>query len=127
MRVLILEDDLNDLLMATRIARRAGFEEIETLANLEQAIKVIEQGLRGERLLPEAVILDLNLGYDSGYEFLRHWRSIWKQVNIQIVVWSALGEWNQDLCAPFHVDAYVSKGEGEAALSRALQQLTWRA
>ncbi|MGA7107232.1 MAG: hypothetical protein WBV28_06865 [Terracidiphilus sp.] len=39
------------------------------------AIESIEQGLRDERPLPDAIVLDLNLGYESGYKILRHWRT----------------------------------------------------
>ena len=33
----------------------------------------MEQGLRGEEPLPNALILDVDFGLDSGYELLRLW------------------------------------------------------
>jgi DNA-binding response OmpR family regulator len=123
MRTLIIEDNPNDLRIAARVARAAGFEDIEAFASLGNAIEHIEQGLRGERPLPDAIILDLNLGQDSGFEVLRHWRAAWPNSAMRMVVWSALGDHNRELCSLFHVDAYVHKWEGEAALREALEGL----
>ena len=124
MRAMIIDDDLSDIRIADRVARTAGFEDIEIFPSLDRAIKSIEQGLQGEKPLPDAIILDLNLGYESGYEFLRHWRTTWANSTIQIIVWSVLGDRNRELCALFHADAYVSKWEGEAALCKALQEVS---
>jgi DNA-binding response OmpR family regulator len=112
MRAMIIGDDLSDTRIAARVARTAGFEDFEAFPSVDRAIKSIEQGLQGEKPLPDAIILDLNLGYECGYEFLRHWRTTWANSTIQIIVWSVLGDRNRELCALFHVDAYVSKWEG---------------
>lgn len=124
MRTLIIEDSPNDTRIAAKVARTAGFEDVEAFTSLDHAIERIEEGLRGERSLPDAIILDLNLGYDSGFEVIRHWRTRWGNSNMRLIVWSVLGEHTQELCALFHVDAFVSKWRGEEALSKALQQVT---
>jgi CheY-like chemotaxis protein len=124
MRTLIIEDNPNDISIASRIARTAGFEDIEVFTALDGAIERIEQGLRGERSLPDAIILDLNLGHDNGYQALRRWRETWENSAMRMVVWTALGEQNRELCALFHVDAFVSKWKGEAALSKALHEIS---
>ena len=53
MRTVIIEDKLSDIRIAARIARAEGFEDIEAFTSLHEAIERIEQGLRGERPLPE--------------------------------------------------------------------------
>ena len=121
---MIIDDDLNDTRIAARVANTAGFEEIEACSSVALAIESIEQGLRRERPLPDAIVLDLNLGYESGYELLRHWRTTWGDSTIRIVVWSVLGERNRELCALFRVDAYVPKWEGDAALHEALRKVS---
>jgi CheY-like chemotaxis protein len=123
MRTVIIEDNPTDIRIAARIARTAGFENIEAFTSMENAIERIDQGLRGERPLPDAIILDLNLGHESGYEVLRHWRETWADSRMRMVVWSALGDHNRELCALFHADAFVSKWKGEAALREALEGL----
>jgi DNA-binding response OmpR family regulator len=123
MRTLIIEDDPNHIRMASKVARTAGFEDIEVFTSLGNAIERIEQGLRGEKPLPDAIILDLNLGAESGYEVLRHWRTTWSNSEMRLVVWSALGDHNRELCALFHVDSFVFKWQGEDALRDALEQV----
>jgi CheY-like chemotaxis protein len=123
MRTLIIEDKLSDTRIAAHIARAEGFEDIEAFTSLHEAIERIEQGLRGERPLPDAIILDLNLGHENGYEALLQWRTTWADSAMRMVVWSALGEHNAQLCALFHVDAFVSKWKGEAALHEALREV----
>jgi CheY-like chemotaxis protein len=120
LRTLIIEDNPDDIRIAARVARTAGFEDVEAFTTLDSAIERIEQGLRGEKALPDAIIVDLNLGQESGYEVLRHWRATWSKSAMRMVVWSALGDHNQELCALFHADAFVSKWRGEAALHEAL-------
>ena len=124
MRTVIIEDKLSDIRIAARIARAVGFEDIEAFTSLHEAIERIEQGLRGERSLPDAIILDLNLGHENGYQVLRHWRETWEDSPMRMVVWSALGEQNRELCALFHIDAFVSKWKGEAALHEALRKVS---
>jgi DNA-binding response OmpR family regulator len=124
MRAMIIDDDLNDTRIAARVANIAGFEDVEACQSIALAIESIEQGLRGERPLPSAIVLDLNLGHESGYELLRNWRTTWRDSTIRIIVWSVLGERNRELCALFRVDAYVSKWEGESALHEALRKVS---
>jgi DNA-binding response OmpR family regulator len=124
MRTVIVEDNLKDTRIAFRVSRTAGFEDVEAFTSLERAIERIEQGLRGEKPLPNAIILDLNLGHESGYEMLRHWRAAWSNSSMRLIVWTVLGEHTRELCALFHVDAFVSKWEGEEALREALEHVT---
>lgn len=124
MRTIIIDDDPNDIRIAERVAHTAGFENVEAFTSLRDAVERIEQGLRGERSLPDAIILDLNLGYENGYEVLRHWRATWASSPMRMVVWSALGDHNRELCALFHVDAFVSKWKGEDALHKALEEVS---
>jgi DNA-binding response OmpR family regulator len=121
MRTMIIEDNLRDTRIASKVARLAGFEDVETFTSLERAIERIEQGLRGEKPLPDAIIVDLILGHDSGFEVLRHWRTTWSESAMRMIVWTQLGEHSRGLCALFHVDAFVSKWQGEEALRKALE------
>jgi DNA-binding response OmpR family regulator len=123
MRVLILEDEPKDLKTASDIALAAGFNEIQAFMWLAPAILWLEEGLRGERPLPHAMILDLGLGSESGYELLRFWHSRQTDAKVHIIVWSQVEERNRDVCDIFGVDAYVGKWEGEAALREALKNL----
>jgi DNA-binding response OmpR family regulator len=96
---MIIEDSLKDTRIASKVARLAGFEDVEIFTSLEGAMRRIEQGLKGERPLPDAIIVDLVLGHDSGFEVLRHWRTTWSDSSMRMIVWSVLGEHSRELCA----------------------------
>ncbi len=123
MRILILEDEPKDLKVASDAAHATGYDEIQSFMWLSPAVQWLEEGLRGERPLPSAMILDLGLGSDSGYELLRFWHSRKAGSKVHIIVWSQFEERNRDVCEFFGVDAYVGKWEGEAALHEALKNI----
>jgi DNA-binding response OmpR family regulator len=124
MRVMILEDDLNDLHIAADAARAMGITDIEAFMWLAPAQVWLEEAFRGERPLPDAIILDLALGCDSGYELLRAWHRANAQSKIHIIVWSNMESRNQELCDLFNVDAYFNKWEGATALRDALRRFS---
>ena len=90
-RLLIVEDQRDDQLRASEIARAIGIGIIEARSSCAAARSLIEQGLRGEVSLPGAIVLDLDLGYESGHEFLRFWYMTPGASKIPLIVWSRLG------------------------------------
>lgn len=123
-RLLVIEDQPNDLQIAAEAARSVGFENIEARTSAQAAMRHLERGIAQEVPLPHAIILDLDLGYESGYELLRFWHSTPAIRNITLVVWSLLGEEQRQICNLFKVNGYVSKWEGIAALRGALAEAT---
>ena len=128
MRVLILEDDPNDLRLAADTAQGLGIADIDAFMWLNPAKACFQEGLRGDRPLPDAIILDLILGQDSGYEsgfeMLRLWHSTRAQSRAQMIVWSQSQDWNREMCELFNVGAFVNKHEGPSALSDALRKVS---
>jgi hypothetical protein len=53
------------------IAHQLGFSEIDFKSSSTSAQKWLDQGLQGEAPLPDAIVLNRDLGYESGYELLR--------------------------------------------------------
>jgi DNA-binding response OmpR family regulator len=124
MRAVIIEDNPDDTRIALRVARLAGFEDVETFTSLDRAVERIEQGLKSESPLPDVIIVDLVLGQDSGFEILRHWRATWPDSAMRLIVWTEQGEHTRELCDLFHIDAFVSKWRGEETLRKALEGVT---
>lgn len=122
-RLLIVEDHPNDLQIAAEAARRAGIELIEARISAIASISYLEKGLRGEIPLPNGIILDLDLGYESGYELLRFWHSTPGLEGVRMIVWTLLGEEQREICKLFNIQDYVSKWEGVAALRDSLRRL----
>jgi DNA-binding response OmpR family regulator len=122
-RLMILDDNPKDILLAEATARAEGFKHIEAFNSATPAVERIELGLHGDRPLPEVMILDLDLGSDSGYDVLRLWYRKLASAGVRVIVWSQLEERNREICDLFHVDAYVCKWDGQDALREALIRL----
>jgi CheY-like chemotaxis protein len=81
---------------------------------------LLDAGLLGETSLPDAIILDLDLGYESGYELLRFWHSTPQLSKIPLIVWTVAGDEQREICGLFKVNAYVSKMDDISQLRNVL-------
>ena len=122
-RVLIVEDQLNDLKVASDALEQLGSLDVQARTNASATRVYLEAALDGKQPMPDLIILDLNLGYESGFELLRFWHSQPRLSNIQVVVWTGMEKEQQELCRLFGVKHVVPKWEGMAALRRAVEPL----
>jgi CheY-like chemotaxis protein len=119
-RLLLVEDQPKDLKVAANAARSVGIAEVDARTSITAAQTYLEKGIRGDGPLPDVIILDLDLGYESGYELLRFWHSTPPLASIPVIVWSILGNDHAEMCKLFKVNCYVGKWEGEPAIRDAL-------
>lgn len=122
-RILVVEDQPSDLQIAAQTARAAGIADVEARSTAHAAKLYLEKGLRAEHPLPDVIVLDLDLGYESGYELLRYWHSSPELKRIPLIVWTILGEEQKEICDLFKVSDYVSKWEGVSAFREALRKV----
>ncbi|HEY1986401.1 MAG TPA: hypothetical protein VGG85_13370 [Terracidiphilus sp.] len=122
-RLLVVEDHPNDLQIAAETARSAGITDLEARTTAQAAINYLERGLRGDVPLPNGIVLDLDLGYESGYELLRFWHSQPALKKIPMIVWTLLGEEQREICNLFKIDAYISKWEGLTTFREAIGKI----
>lgn len=122
-RLLLVENEPKDLRAASDTALSMGIAEIEARTSLEAARAYLEKGLNDEIPLPDAIVLDLDLGHDSGYDLLRFWHCDPRLSAIPLIVWSILGGNQKEMCRLFKVTAYVGKWEGAEAFREALDRL----
>ncbi|MGA7108252.1 MAG: hypothetical protein WBY75_10965 [Terracidiphilus sp.] len=122
-RLLLVENESKDLRFATDTALSVGISGIEARTSVTAARDYLEKGLNGEVPLPDGIVLDLDLGYESGYELLRFWHCSPRLSTIPLIVWSILGDHQREICKLFNVNAYVGKWEGAAAFREALARL----
>jgi len=120
MHVLIVEDQPNDLRIAVGAAQESGFTEVEARSSAAAAREYLEKALEGVHPLPAVIVLDLDLGYESGFELLRFWHSNAQLAKVPVVVWTILGDHYREICQMFKVSAYIDKGNGLAELRKAL-------
>ena len=121
--LLVVEDQPSDIKVAVDAARSAGIPVIESHTTLRGAQEYLEKGLRGEIPLPDGIVLDLDLGHESGFELLRFWHSTPRIKAIPMLVWSILGQEQKEICGLFKVTGFVSKWEGATAFREALDKL----
>ncbi len=122
-RILLVEDQPNDMQIAAGLARSVGITDIEARTSSRAAQTYLEKGIQGEVPLPDGIVLDLDLGYESGYELLRFWHSTPALSQIPMIVWTLLGEEQREICRLFKVTVFASKWEGTTALKDALTRL----
>jgi CheY-like chemotaxis protein len=122
-RLLLVENEPKDLKVAADTARSLGFAEVDACMSLQAARTYLEKGLTAHGPLPDGILLDLDLGYESGYELLRFWHSTPRLSQIPLIVWSVLGEEQRAMCKLFKVKTFVGKWEGAARLREALEEL----
>ncbi len=123
-RLLLVEDQPQDARLAAKAAQSIGFSEVDALSSVQVARSYLEECLKGEREVPDGIVLDLDLGYESGYELLRYWHSTPELSRIPVIVWSILGEDQREMCRLFKVNHFVAKWEGEEAFREALRGLS---
>jgi CheY-like chemotaxis protein len=123
MRMLVVEDNERDLCTAVDVARSVGFSNVAVKRTVTSAREFLEYCLAGEARFPDAIVLDLDLGYESGYELLRFWSITPPLAHSYMVVWSLLPEENCEVCVLFKPNAFVCKWEGPAALHAALEHV----
>ena len=119
-RLLLVEDLPKDAKRAAVIAESIGFDEVDARTSLRAAQTNLEKALEGEGPLPDVIVLDLNLGYDSGYELLRFWHSTPRLAAIPMIIWSILADEQKEMCSLFKVTSVIAKWEGEDRLREAL-------
>jgi CheY-like chemotaxis protein len=123
-RLLLVEDLPKDAKRAVAIAESVGFEEIDARTSLRAAQTHLEKALKDDSALPDAIVLDLTLGNESGYELLRFWHSTPRLAAIPVIVWSVFGDEQREMCNLFKVTAVVAKWEGDEGLRGALAGLS---
>jgi CheY-like chemotaxis protein len=125
--VLIVEDDPNDLYAAAEMAEKLGFSTVEARNTASSGQAYLEAAIEKQVASPDVLILDLDLGYDSGHELLRFWHKNRHNLNARVVVWTKLGDEQQEICNLFKVDAVVSKLQGIEALRLAIKPMAAKA
>jgi CheY-like chemotaxis protein len=121
-RLLLVEDQAKDMLNAATVAESLGFDKVEAYNTVRGAMSYLDKGLSGDGPLPDAIVLDLDLGPESGYELLRFWHGTGALSRIPVMVWSVV-EQQREVCELFKVKSFVSKWEGSGAFRQALGEL----
>jgi CheY-like chemotaxis protein len=121
--LLVLEDNPTDLRQAADIAGRAGFTEFEVCRFVGDAKRYLEKAKTGTVPLPDAMILDLDLGVESGFETVRMWHGTPQLKPIPVIIWTVFGNHEREMSELFGIYRFVSKEDGSQPLFEALANL----
>jgi len=90
-RILVIEDNDSDAFLLERALNQQDFRfELARLVNGAQAIAFIRrQGVYGDAVIPDLVLMDLNLSKYSGEDLLREIRSAGHLAGVPVCVWSS--------------------------------------
>lgn len=120
-RVLIVEDNTSDLRQSAAVLKKLRFDEVDAVNNVPAALLRLQDALDKKKPAPDLVLLDLSFTRESGFEVLRLWKSNRDRLkNTRIVVWTVMGETEQQLCRYFGVDV-VPKWAGPDELENVLR------
>lgn len=121
LHVLVIEDNVTDLNSCVNILRKMGTVEVDAISNIPAALIRLET-VNAERLPPpDLIILDLNFSAESGFEVLRYLRTHLRLRQIPVIVWSIMGDSQQELCSLFGVYRVVPKLAGPSELHQAVR------
>ncbi len=122
-RLLVIENEAKDVKSAAESAKLVGFAEVDWKPSPHEARAYLEDRLANEMQLPDGILLDLDFGYESGYELLRYWHSTPTLRTVPLIVWSILGDEQKEMCNLFKVNNFVGKWEGKEVLQQALKAI----
>jgi CheY-like chemotaxis protein len=126
--LLIVEDEPTDIRMAADATSSLGFTNVQARTSARAARLYLEATLEGKEPMPDVIVVDLDLGYDSGFELLRFWHSHHAlSSSTRMIVWTAMGEEQMEICRLFKIAAVASKSEGVEGLKRVLRPFSAKA
>jgi len=121
----ILEDAVKDIRAAARVLSSVGITSPTIFNDVPKAVMYLEDVIAGEKPSPNLMVVDLAFGMDSGFEVLRLYKSNKKlSTECKVVVWTAMGERQRELCKLLGASHVVCKEDGEKALLKAVMDAT---
>lgn len=120
LKVLVVEDSVTDLNTCVGLLQRIGVQQLDACSNVPAGLLRLEEMLEGRLPNPDLIIVDLAFPIESGFEILRFWKSHPELKTIPVIVWTVMGETEQQLCQAFGVHRVVPKFAGPAELEAAV-------
>lgn len=120
LHVLVVEDNVADLNTCVSLLRRMGIAQLDAISSVRGAMLRLEEIDQGRLPRPDLIILDPGFSSDSGFEVLRYRRSHPGLRSIPVIVWTAMGDSEQEFCEIFDVDRVVHKSAGSRELRDAV-------
>lgn len=122
LKVLVVEDSVADLNTCVGLLQKIGVQQVDACSNVPAGLLRLEEMLEGKLPHPDVIIVDLAFPIESGFEILRFWKSHPELKSIPVIVWTVMGDTEQQLCRAFGVHRVVPKWADRAELEAAVVQ-----
>ena len=86
--ILLVEDKTSDSDRCRAILHEMGYDGVQLITSVELTLEYLDDVLENLTNPPHAIILDLGLGYDSGYDILRKCNANPQLHKVPILVWT---------------------------------------
>lgn len=120
--ILIVEDNPKDMQQAATLFKKLGAQEVQATASVAFALKYLRDALEGGKELPNLLLLDLEFSQESGFEVLRYWKATPRLKSMRVIVWTVMGELEQNISGMFGVDQVVDKKLGISELEKVVKK-----
>src|SRR4051794_21249244 len=102
-RVVIVENTASDVIRSIRILGSLNIWEPIIMTRVDRAMLYLEEVVAGEKECPSLILLDLDFGIESGFEILRYRKTHPILQSCEILVWTIMGDKEQEFCRLFGV------------------------
>ena len=122
--ILLIEDDISDSDTCAEALHELGYDGVQLITHLMEAEQHLDDIVASLTGPPDAIVLDLGLGVDSGFAVLRKCHAEPKLQAVPILVWT---KHSDDLAETFSTylgaQDFLVKSNDEQALREALKRL----
>jgi DNA-binding response OmpR family regulator len=123
LKILIVEDNPSHIAQCMELLGKFDNAEVSVARTVALAVLRLEDARDNKVSMPDIIVLDLDFYGESGFEILRLWRGDEKLKCICIIVWTEMGEKEQQMCEYFGVHKVVPKYAGLRELEMAIRSL----
>lgn len=114
MIVHIVDDNHIVLLVVGKIIKKTKLSEnVYSFKNGEEALSILKRGIKDPELLPDVILLDINMPIVDGWEFLEEYKKLKPELEKDIEIYmltSSISERDIERAAKIsHVKGYITK------------------
>lgn len=122
--ILLVEDETSDSDRCRRVLHEMGYDGVQLITHLVLALEYLDDVVDNLTHAPDAIVLDLGLGYDSGFDVLRKCNAHPKLQHVPILVWTKRDDENTEAFSIYlGAKDFLVKSPDLATLRAALERL----
>lgn len=122
--ILLIEDDSHASDACTKALHDLGYDGVQLITKVGEAVQHLDDIVANLTEAPAAIVLDLGLGHESGFELLRKCHGEGKLQQVPILVWTKhLDSLSKTFSEYLGAQDFLIKSEDISELRAALQRL----